>query len=64
MNLVLALLIYMIYSNLLSIMQAWIAQSRVSFRASACACTSLMLVVLVTLFYRRLSVVSLRRLFR
>ena len=30
MNLVLALLVYMIYSNLLSISQAWIAQSRIS----------------------------------
>ena len=33
MNLVLALLIYMAYSNLLSIAQASIAQSRISFRA-------------------------------
>ena len=46
MNLVLALLIYMIYSNLLSISQAWIAQSRISLvdrpvgraRADAACC--------------------------
>ena len=39
MNLVLALLVYMTYSNLLSITQASIAQSRVSFTVGLWACT-------------------------
>ena len=63
MNLVLALLIYMTYSNLLSIVQAQVAQSRMHFASAlavhavdAGACSSL-------LFYRRLMVVPLRRLF-
>jgi len=63
MNLVLALLVYMTYNNLLSITQASIAQSRVSFVVGL-GVHVLMLAVLVALFYRRLMVVSLRRLIR
>jgi lipopolysaccharide export system permease protein len=53
MNLVLALLVYMSYSNMLSLTQAWIAQSRVSF-AGAFAVHALMAVALVLMFYRRI----------
>jgi lipopolysaccharide export system permease protein len=63
MNLVLALVLYMTYSNLLSITQASIAQSRVSFTVGL-GVHLVMLLVLAALFYRRLAVVSLRRLFR
>jgi lipopolysaccharide export system permease protein len=63
MNLVLALLIYMTYSNLLSIVQASIAQSRFSFGAGL-AVHVLMLCVLALLFYRRLVVFSFFRLVR
>ncbi len=54
MNLVLALLVYMVYSNLLSISQAWIAQSRISLATGLWAVHALMLVLLLVLFYRRL----------
>lgn len=60
LNLVLALVIYMTYSNLLSIAQAWIAQSRVGFGA-ALAVHVFMFALLVLLFYRRLAVSSLFR---
>ena len=63
MNLVLALLIYMSYSNLLSIVQASIAQSRMHF-ALGMAVHVLMIGVLLVLFYRRLMVVPLARLFK
>ena len=63
MNLVLALLIFMTYSNLLSIVQASIAQSRLHF-AAGLSVHAAMIVVLVALFYQRLMVVPLRRLFR
>jgi lipopolysaccharide export system permease protein len=62
MNLVIALLIYMSYSNIMSIAQAWIAQSRVSF-AAALSIHLMMAVVLVAFFYRRL-MVSFRLPFR
>ena len=52
LNLVMAILIYMTYNNLLSIVQAWIAQSRMSFTAGL-AVHVLMLAVLAVVFYRR-----------
>lgn len=61
MNLVLALLIYMVYSNLLSITQASIAQSRISLPAGVLGVHAGMLAILVLLFYRRLMVFSLFR---
>lgn len=64
MNLVLALLIYMTYSNLLSITQASIAQSRVSVAAGLLGVHAMMLLLLVALFYRRLMVFSVFRFVR
>ncbi|MBI4193800.1 MAG: LPS export ABC transporter permease LptF [Betaproteobacteria bacterium] len=64
MNLVLALLIYMVYSNLLSIVQASIAQSRVDLATGLWGVHVVMLMLLVLLFYRRLTVFSLFRLSR
>ena len=64
MNLLLALLIYMAYNNLLSITQASIAQSRVSFVVGLLGVHAAMLVILAALFYRRFIVFSLFRLVR
>ena len=64
MNLVFALLVYMIYSNLLSISQASIAQSRISLLTGLWGVHVLMLVLLLIMFYRRLMVYSLFRLVR
>ena len=60
-NLILALLIYMVYNNLLSITQASIAQSRISFSAGVLGVHAAMLVILAVLFYRRLIVFSIFR---
>ncbi len=64
MNLVLALLIYMAYNNLLSITQASIAQSRIPLAMGLLGVHALMLAILAALFYRRLMVFSLFRLVR
>lgn len=64
MNIVLAILVYMIYSNLLSIMQASIAQSRVDLFAGMWGVHAAMVLLLLGMFYRRLSVFSLWRLLR
>jgi len=64
MNLLLALLIYMAYSNMLSITQAYIAQSRISLVLGLLGVHALMLAILLGLFYRRLMVFSLFRLVR
>jgi lipopolysaccharide export system permease protein len=63
-NLVLALLVFMTYSNLLSIVQASIAQSRLSFTAGLLGVHVCMLLLLLVLFYRRLMVYSIFRLIR
>jgi lipopolysaccharide export system permease protein len=60
MNLVMAILIYMTYNNLLSVVQAWIAQGRVSFTAGL-SVHVLMLVVLAVIFYRRIMPFALLR---
>lgn len=60
-NLIFALLTYMIYNNLLSVSQAWVAQGRLSFGIGVWAVHALMLVLLVLLFWKRLSIVSRRR---
>lgn len=64
MNLLFALLLYMTYSNLLSIAQAYIAQSKVSVWAGLLAVHGLMLVVMLVLFYRRLAVGPIWRRWR
>ncbi|MBM3357499.1 MAG: LPS export ABC transporter permease LptF [Betaproteobacteria bacterium] len=64
MNLLLALLIYITYSNLLSITQVSVAQSRVTFAVGLLGVHAAMFAVLVLLFYRRLLVFSPFRLLR
>lgn len=64
MNLLLALLVYMSYSNMLSIADASIAQSRISFAAGVLGVHALMFLLLLLLFYRRLMLFSLFRLIR
>lgn len=57
-NLILALLIYLIYNNLLSVSQAWVGQGRLPFEIGVWAVHTVMFLVLVSLFYRRILVVS------
>jgi lipopolysaccharide export system permease protein len=64
LNLVLALLIYMTYSNLLSIAQAYIAQSKIAFATGLWGVHGFMVLLLFALFYRRLVVGSLWRRWR
>ncbi|HEY9445810.1 MAG TPA: LPS export ABC transporter permease LptF [Burkholderiales bacterium] len=64
MNLVLALLIYMSYSNLLSVAQAYIAQARIGFATGLWGVHGVMALLLLLLFYRRVIVGSLWRRWR
>jgi lipopolysaccharide export system permease protein len=52
-NLIFALLTYMIYSNLLSISQAWVAQGKLRFGIGVWAVHVFMFVLLIALFYWR-----------
>ena len=55
-NLILAILVYLIYSNALSVCQAWVGQGRMRFDIGLWAPHLMMMGVLAVLFYRRLSV--------
>lgn len=55
-NMLIAILIYAIYSNLLSVSQAWVAQGRLPFWIGVWAVHAGMLVPLLLLFYRRMTV--------
>ena len=55
-NMLIAVLIYAIYSNLLWVAQAWVAQGKLSFWIGVWVIHAIMLVPLVLLFYRRIAV--------
>ena len=52
-NMLIAILIYAIYSNLLSVSQAWVTQGKLSFWIGVWVVHALMLLPLSLLFYRR-----------
>ena len=54
-KLILALLIYVIYNNLLGISQAWVAQQKISPLVGMWAVHLLMASVLIGMFYQRIS---------
>ncbi len=55
-NLLFALFTYMVYANLLGIVQAWVSQGRLAFNTGWWVVHAGMLGVLALLFYRRLRV--------
>jgi len=61
-NLILALLIYVVYGNLLTTTQAWVAQGKISFATGLVSVHLVMLVSLPLLFARRILVFSFLRL--
>lgn len=63
-NMLLALFTYVLYLNLLTISQAWVASNRISFVAGLTSVHLFMLCLLPLLFYRRIAVLSFTRFFR
>ncbi|MEZ7911957.1 MAG: LPS export ABC transporter permease LptF [Propionivibrio sp.] len=63
-NLLLALFTYLLYNNLMTISQAWIAGGRTSFAVGLFGVHLIMLAVLPFMFYRRIAIFSLGRWFR
>ncbi len=61
LNLVLAILIYMIYNNFLSIAQAWIAEQRISLPLGLWGVHATMVLLLLLMFARRLTLFSVFR---
>jgi lipopolysaccharide export system permease protein len=63
LNLIFALLVYVVYSNCMSMVQAWVVQGRIGMAAGILGVHGAMLVVLAAMFYRRMAVSPLRRRF-
>lgn len=63
-NLIFAILTFMIYSNLLSLSQAWVAKGKLPFELGVWAVHVFMFGMLLLLFWRRLSLFSWGRLWR
>lgn len=63
-NLLLALMTFMIYSNLLSVSQAWVAQGRLAFGVGVWALHAMMGIVLAIFFWKRSSVFPVWRRWR
>ena len=64
LNLIIAIVIYMAYSNMMGVSTTWVGQGRIGVVAGLWGVHGAMLVLLVILFYKRLSVFSWRRLLR
>ena len=64
LNLVMALVIYMFYNNMISVTNSWVGQGKMGPVMGLAGIHALMFVLMVLMFYRRLSVFSLRRLMR
>jgi lipopolysaccharide export system permease protein len=59
LNLLVAVLVYVIYNNLTSVIQAWIIQQRVSFAVGVVATHAVVLAIAAWLFWRRTSLTRL-----
>ena len=64
LNMIGALVLYMVYNNLISVINSWVAQEKVTASAGLLGIHGFMLVLMLLLFYYRLSVFTFRRLTR
>ena len=63
-NMLLALFTYLVYNNLMTISQAWVASGKISFVIGVVSVHLFMLCLLPLLFYRRIAILSFARFFR
>ncbi|MDD2776446.1 MAG: LPS export ABC transporter permease LptF [Gallionella sp.] len=64
LNLVTAMVLYMLYSNMISVTNAWVGQGKLSPGIGLWGIHALLLVVTVALFYWRMSLISWKRIFK
>ena len=62
LNLVLAILLYMLYNNMISVTNSWVWQGKMSPAAGMLGIHALMLAITVLMFYRRMTLFSLRKI--
>ncbi|MCX7274467.1 MAG: LPS export ABC transporter permease LptF [Burkholderiales bacterium] len=58
-NLIVALLVYVVYSNLLSLSQVWVTQGRIPFSLGVWLIHAVLLLIVAVLFWRRVALVRL-----
>ena len=61
LNLILALVLYMLYNNMISVTNSWVGQGKLSPGIGLWGIHVVMLVIAVLMFYRRMKLFSLRR---
>jgi lipopolysaccharide export system permease protein len=59
-NLVVALLVYVLYTNLVSVSQAWVAQGRITFGLGVWVIHGIFLAVVALLYWHKLSLIRFR----
>jgi len=64
LNMIGALVLYMVYNNLISVINSWVAQEKIAVSAGMLGIHGFMLLLILMLYYYRLSVFSFRRLLR
>jgi lipopolysaccharide export system permease protein len=64
LNLVMALVIYMVYNNMISVTNTWVGQEKMGAVMGLLGIHGLMLALAMIMFYRRMSIFSLQRLMR
>lgn len=62
LNLILALVLYMLYNNMISVSNAWVGQGKMSPVAGLLGIHTVMLAITALMFYRRMNLFSLRRI--
>ncbi len=63
LNLITAIVLYMLYSNMISVTNAWVGQGKIAPGIGLWGIHALMLLITVLFFYRRVTLLSLRRVF-
>ena len=64
LNMINALVLYMLYNNLISVINSWVGQGKVPENVGLFGLHVLMIIFVVILFYYRMSVFSTRRILR
>ncbi len=62
LNLIIAIVLYMLYSNMISVTNAWVGQGKLSPGIGLWGIHSFMLLVTALMFYRRMTLISWRNL--
>jgi lipopolysaccharide export system permease protein len=63
LNLILAIVLYMIYNNMISVTNAWVGQGRLSPSLGLWGIHTAMLAITALMFYRRMTLFSIRKVF-